>query len=46
MSPAVGDTGTSHYYLVKTVGPAGLKSADSNYAGEFDRVMIHDAPSR
>jgi hypothetical protein len=40
---ALKDPATNHYYLVKAVD-AGMKSADSNIAGEFDRDMLNEPP--
>jgi len=36
---AVGNSGTNHYYSVRTVDASGTKSVASNRAGEFDRII-------
>ena len=35
-----------NYYHVKAVDGVGHKSADSNEAGEFDKNLINEPPSR
>jgi hypothetical protein len=36
---AAGDTGVQYFYVVRAVDVDGLKSADSNRVGEFDRLL-------
>ena len=38
---AVGDPGIDHYYVVRAISAIGMKSADSNVAGEFDRDLLN-----
>ena len=38
-TPALQDTTTNHYYIVKAVHGSGMKAHDSNVAGEFDRYL-------
>jgi hypothetical protein len=38
---AAGDPITNHYYNVRAVNALGMKSVDSNIAGEFDRDLIN-----
>jgi hypothetical protein len=42
-TPALKDSGTNHYYVVRAVDNQGRKSADSNKAGEFDIDLITEA---
>ena len=41
-TPALKDPETNHYYLVKAVSFTGMKSADSNIVGEFDRDLPNE----
>jgi hypothetical protein len=43
---AIGDPATDHYYLVRAVSALGMKSADSNVAGEFDRYLANMPPKK
>jgi hypothetical protein len=43
---AVGDTATNYRYAVRVVSLLGMKSADSNITGEFDRELLNEPPSR
>jgi hypothetical protein len=43
---AVGDTATDHCYVVRAVSVTGMKSADSNRIGEFDRPLANEPPAR
>jgi hypothetical protein len=45
-TPALKDTGTNHYYVVKAVDDQGGKSSDSNKTGEFDTSLINDLPAK
>ena len=45
-TPALKDSGTNHYYVVKAVDDQGRKSADSNKVGEFDADMLNTPPAR
>jgi immune inhibitor A len=39
-TPALKNTSTNHYYVVRAVDDQGRKSLDSNAVGEFDATMI------